>query len=240
MIDVHFHCLPGIDDGPRTWDEAIALCRAAAEDGTTHIVATPHVLRDPWMNESRDERQTLVDELNARLGGAPQILPGCEYYFSSDAIELWELGRGGPLTGLNESSHLLIEFPAREVPRNARSIVHELVVSGVTPVIAHPERNLVFAADLGELAQLVERGARTQITAASITGDFGAAIQECAERILDVGLAHVVASDAHSVAKRPGGLARAKERVRARWGGGVTHELFHSNPSMFIGLEAAG
>lgn len=238
MIDVHFHCLPGIDDGPRTWDEAVALCRAAARDGTTHVVATPHVLREPWMNESRGERQALVDELNSRLQGDPLVLPGCEYYFSSDAVELWEMGRLGPLTGLNESTHLLIEFSAREVPKRARSLIHELVVAGVTPVIAHPERNLVFASDLGELALLVERGAKTQVTAASITGEFGSSAQSCAERILDAGLAHVVASDAHSVAKRPPGLSRAEAAVRVRWGAESARQLFVTNPAAYAGLAA--
>ena len=52
MIDIHFHCLPGIDDGPRNWEEAIALCRAAEADGVQTIVATPHVLRDDWLNEN--------------------------------------------------------------------------------------------------------------------------------------------------------------------------------------------
>ena len=60
MIDLHFHCLPGIDDGPDSWDEAVALCRQAAAEGTTSIVATPHVLRDGWLNEDPRERDELI------------------------------------------------------------------------------------------------------------------------------------------------------------------------------------
>ena len=77
MIDIHFHCLPGIDDGPSTWEEAVDLCRAAGAEGTETIVATPHVLRDPWLNEDRAERDRLLVRLNALLGGKPAVVPGC-------------------------------------------------------------------------------------------------------------------------------------------------------------------
>ena len=69
MIDIHFHALPGIDDGPRSMAEAIALCRRAAAEGTTRIVATPHVLREPWLNEEPGPRAALLAELNLALGG---------------------------------------------------------------------------------------------------------------------------------------------------------------------------
>ena len=236
MIDLHFHCLPGIDDGPDSWPEAVALCRAAAAEGTTHVVATPHVLRDPWLNESREERQALLAELNVRLAGAPVVLPGCEYFFASNAVELWELGERGPLVGLNGSSHLLIEFPARELPRSARAVIHELVVAGVTPVIAHPERNAAFTRNLDDLGQLVALGARTQVTAASITGEFGQAASACAERIIEAGLAHVVASDAHNLKRRPPRMAEAKQRVLDRWGEATATSLFHVNPASYAAV----
>lgn len=236
MIDIHFHCLPGIDDGPRSWDEAVALCRAAAAEGTTHIIATPHVLRDPWLNESRDERAALIAELNFRLGGTPLVLEGCEYWMGIEAVELWELGASGPLVGLGGSGHLLIEFAATTIPRNARATIHELVVGGATPVIAHPERNLVFASDLDQLEQLVERGAKVQVTAASVIGQFGRAALEATQRMLDRELVHVVASDAHSLAKRPPSLAAARERIRADWGEDLETLLFETNPRTFSGL----
>ena len=67
MIEIHFHCLPRVDDGPKSWDEAVALCRAAAAEGTTRIVATPHVLRGSWTNTNPVARERLVQALNERL-----------------------------------------------------------------------------------------------------------------------------------------------------------------------------
>src|SRR5439155_20947075 len=90
LIDLNLHCLPGIDDGPADWDSAVALCREAAREGVTTIVATPHVLRGPWRNDSPPARRRLTDELNRRLGGSPAVLPGCEYYFCEEVLALVE------------------------------------------------------------------------------------------------------------------------------------------------------
>jgi len=217
LIDIHFHCLPGIDDGPRTWEEAVALCRAAEADGVDTIIATPHVLRDPWLNEDQRVRDQLILELNTRLGGHPAILPGCEYYFSSDAVELWQRGLDGPLTGLNRSSCLLIEFPPAHIPKSAEAVFHELSLIGVTPVIAHPERNAVIADDPGRLTRLIEIGAMAQVTAGSIVGRFGRRVQSACDELFERGLVRFIASDAHSVEGRPPELAAATRLVRQKW-----------------------
>ncbi len=181
MIDVHFHCLPFIDDGPDEWDEAVELCQRAGEEGTEAIVATPHVLRDPWINDDPLARDEMVMKLNTLLGGKPAILPGCEFFYSSDALELWEKKDRSPLTGLNRNGYLLVEFPSVLVPSTAETVFHEFVVQGVHPVIAHPERNLVFVQEPEKLERLIELGALVQITAGSFLGEFGPRALEAAE-----------------------------------------------------------
>ena len=237
MIDLHFHCLPGIDDGPADWDAAVALCRAAAKDGVTTIVATPHVLRDRWINEDAAQRDQLLMKLNTLLGGSPAVLPGCEYYFSSDAIELWEQGSAGPLTGLNRSNYLLVEFPALRIPEQAEAVLYEMSVMGVRPVIAHPERNLVFAEQPEKLERFVEIGALTQITASSVTGAFGRPAQMACDEFFRRGLIHVIASDAHSIARRPPSMTQAREAVRQRWGSDAESVLFDAAPAAILENE---
>lgn len=229
MIEIHFHCLPGIDDGPDTWDEAVELCRAAAAEGTETIVATPHVLREPWINEDRAERDRLVVRLNALLGGQPAVVPGCELFFTADVLELWDRGSAGPLTGLNRGSALLIEFPSYSVAPQAEWIFHELSVMGVQPVVAHPERNAEFARNPGRLAGLVARGALTQVTAASLLGEFGRGPLAAAQDFFAQGLVHTVASDAHSLVERPPRLAAARRWAEKRWGAETTKEIFETN-----------
>ena len=234
MIDVHFHCLPGIDDGPRDWDEAVALCRAAAAEGSRTLVATPHVLREAWLNEDPAVRDQLVLKLNTLLGGSPAVLAGCEFAFSSDAIELLERGPTGPLTTLNRGSYLLLEFLPGPLPASSESVLHELAFLEVTPVVAHPERNRRFARDPGLLAQIVARGAVVQITAGSLLGDFGDGPFEACQEFFRRGLVHLIASDAHSVDRRPPRLAAARRYVGEHWGEEAERGLFVENPRALI------
>jgi protein-tyrosine phosphatase len=234
MIDPHFHCLPGIDDGPETWEEAVDLCRAAAAAGTETVIATPHVLRNHWINDDPAYRHEMLARLNGLLDGKPKVLAGCEYYFSSDVLQLLERGSWSPLTRLNGSQYLLIEFPARDVPAAADSIFHEMSLLDVTPVIAHPERNAVFVEDPGRLERLVARGAVAQLTAGSLLGDFGRAARLACEEFLHRRVAHLVGSDAHSLSRRPPRLAEAREHVRRVFGEDSETGLFESNPRALL------
>lgn len=237
LIDLHFHALPGVDDGPAGWDDALALCRAAEAEGTETVVATPHVLRDPWLNEDPAPRRALVAELNTRLGGRPRVLEGSEVWFGDDLVELWEKGPAGPLTALAGSRALLVEFPPGWVSPRAGEVFHELRVLGVVPVVAHPERNIVFAREPERLAALVDRGAVVQVTAASLLGEAGRAALAAAEAFLKAEMVHLVASDAHSMAARPPRLAAARERVRRERGAEVEEGLFVANPKALLAGE---
>lgn len=234
MIEVHFHCLPGLDDGPETWEESVALCRAAAADGAQQIVATPHVLRDSWINDDAVLRGELLARLNRLLGGTPEVLPGCEYWYGSDMLELLEKGASSPLTRLNGSCYLLVEFAPGYVPPNTEAMLHEVLLLGVTPVIAHPERNRVLGSEPQKLGRLVEMGAVVQVTAGSITGEFGKWSRGVADELFRAGLVHVVASDAHDVTLRPPRLTQAREIVRKQWGAEAEDGLFEANPRAIV------
>jgi protein-tyrosine phosphatase len=238
MIDLHFHCLPGIDDGPRSWEDAVALCRKAASEGTTTIVATPHVLHESWANEDPAERDRLIVCLNALLGGVPAIVPGCEVAFAADLVKLWERGAAGPLVGLNRQLALLIELPNYGVPAGIEAVFHELLVMNVTPVIAHPERNAELVKRPERLKALVDRGALTQITAAALLGEMGRRAEAAVQSLFRRGLVHLVASDAHSLDRRPPRLAAARQWVSRNWGSGAEDELFETNPARLLRLGA--
>lgn len=234
MIEIHFHCLPEIDDGPADWSEAVALCRAAADEGTGTIVATPHVLRDPWLNEDPKARDAQIAKLNSLLGGRPAILPGCEYWFASDMLELLEKGDAGPLTTLNRGRYLLVEFAPGEVSSSANAAFHELGLMGITPVVAHPERNLAFARNPARLGDLVERGAVVQVTAASLLGELGPKVQQAVSGFFEAGMLHLVASDAHSLGVRPPRLLAARTWVSQNWGDEAEAALFDLNPAAVL------
>jgi protein-tyrosine phosphatase len=234
VIEIHFHCLPRVDDGPASWDDAVALCRAAAAEGTTRIVATPHVLRGKWANADPLAREELVQWLNEYLGGRPRVLPGCEYFYSDDLIPLVSQGAASPLTGLGRGHYLLIEFAPGHVPPSIVSVFHELRILGIHPVIAHPERHLVFVRHPERLKELAERGALVQITAGSLLGDFGRAAQRACEDFFRLGIVHAISSDAHSVSRRPPRMAAARKRIRKKWGTEAERGLFVENPEAIL------
>ncbi len=179
-----------------------------------------------------------MKELNLRLGGSPTVLEGCEYFFSDDALALVESEEESPLTHLNGSRYLLVEFPGGFLSPNVESVFHEMLVLGTVPVVAHPERNRVFVEEPERLARLVEIGALVQVTAGSLVGDFGRPVRNAVHEIVRRGLAHVVASDAHSLDRRRPRQAAARELVRREYGAEIEDLLFARNPEAIVRGDA--
>lgn len=233
MIDLHCHVLPGIDDGAGDWGESVEMCRMAAADGCDMLVATPHQ-RKAWPTEDPERLGALVDELQERIGSEPRVHLGGEIHVDSEILdELEQPGLGGlaPLAG---SRALLIEFGHSPPSIGAAGLVHELILSGWTPVLAHPEFIPFLADDLDLLAELVHMGSRSQVTAMSVTGEFGRSVQRSVHAMLDRGLVHFLASDAHSTTWRPPGLSGARGIVADRWGRAVADRLTVDNPLALI------
>ena len=106
---------------------------------------------------------------------------------------------------LGGAGWLLLEAPLRrDVP--LEPFVRSLHARGHRILLAHPERSPLLQRDPGELRRLVRSGVLTQVTAGSYTGRFGRHVQRYAETLLDEGLVHVVASDAHDSLRRPPGV----------------------------------
>jgi protein-tyrosine phosphatase len=198
MIDIHCHILPGMDDGPGSLDEALDMCRAAAADGIKTIVATPHFR--PGMYEFTGRKvvdAVTILETAARAGGLDlRILPGAEVAVSPETPSYLKKGRY--LTVNNNGRYFLCELPPLSVPPNWDTFLLSLISSGLTPIIAHPERNDWFMNHPDALASAVGRGLLVQITAMSITGGLGVEARDFSAYLLRHNLVHAIASDAHS------------------------------------------
>lgn len=232
MIDIHHHCLPGVDDGPHSMDEAEDLCRMAAEEGIETIVATPHILRGRWKTRSRQSLEDLRAQLSERLQNSPRILLGCEYWFGHDMDVL--LQAGSPIIPLAGTRSVLVEFPSHAIPPLAQQPLHRARLDSWVPIVAHPERNDVFRAKPELLIAWLRMGIRAQVTAGSIIGDFGAEAQATALGWIQAGMIHVVATDAHNCSKRPPRFRRARERVAELCGEPVAQALFVDNPLAIV------
>jgi protein-tyrosine phosphatase len=211
LIDLHCHLLPGIDDGPPTTEDSLALALAAARAGTRTLVATSHV---SWEYPNRaDTIARLVDELNRRLRGsgvALEILPGAEIAMTRVAdIAPGELSR---LT-LGRGKWLLVEPPFTPVLAGLDLVTAGLQRRGYQVLLAHPERCPAFHRDRPMLERLVSSGVLTSVTAGSLDGRFGRAVRDFSLGLVRDTLIHNVASDAHDQVRRPPTVVGELERA---------------------------
>ncbi|CAH0419126.1 tyrosine-protein phosphatase [Periweissella ghanensis] len=197
MIDIHSHLLPGIDDGSPSWDASIELARQAVSDGIEVALMTPHHQNGKYINPGpeviklTDEFQTLLDEENIPL----KVFPSQEVRINSEIIT--DLGEGEIVGTDEDTRYFLLEFPDNSVPSFTKDLVFRILQMGVTPIIVHPERNTALMAHPEILFELVNQGAISQITASSLVGTFGKAVQAFSQDIIQNGLTHLIASDAH-------------------------------------------
>jgi protein-tyrosine phosphatase len=202
--ELHFHLLPGVDDGPRTMDEALALARMAAAQGTRTIVATPHILRKVPIDVGSLPRRVAHVQEALRDAGIPiRVLCGGELAhtmvarLSQDELDVIAHGPPGrrwvlleaPLTGLDE------EFVSAAAQLRAR---------GLDAVIAHPERALPHSTAGWEIIENeLAAGAGLQINAWSLAGQYGPRVQEDALRAATATSMVALASDAHGTTRPP-------------------------------------
>lgn len=205
MIDLHAHLLPGIDDGPETLDEAVAMARVAVADGVREMACTPHV-GHAHPGVVPQEIPVRVAELQATLdeAGLPlRLRRGGEVAFdaaadlSGEALEAVSLGGAG---------WILLETPHSPMPTIFEEVVTRLRERAAGVLLAHPELSPTLQARPERLGALVAAGARTQLSAPVFLRPRGSRSRELALVALRRGWAHVLASDAHAVAWRPPGL----------------------------------
>ncbi len=214
MIDLHTHILPGLDDGAQSLADAVAMARAAAADGITTVLATPHANgHQPLTQEEVARRARALQGELEEQGIALRVLPGIENAIAPDLPQRVEGGTAFPLAG---TPYLLVELPLEGFPPYTEQVLFELQVRGLTPLLAHPERNAALQRDPSPLERLVRRGILAQVTAASLMGAFGPRTQRAAVAFLKQGLVHVIATDAHAVASPRAPLLSPAVAVAAR------------------------
>lgn len=210
MIDLHSHVLAGIDDGAPDMESSVALAAAAAEAGVTVLAATPHVRADhPRVRpaELGDRAAALRTELER--AGVP-----IEIVVAGEADLYWAAHAGDGELALvsygQRGGDLLVETPYGELPPAFEELLFGLVARGFRVLLAHPERSPTFRREPRRLAALVETGTLLQVTATTLTGPRGSRAHGFAVRLVREGLAHAIASDAHSADDgRSAGLAAA-------------------------------
>jgi protein-tyrosine phosphatase len=234
IVDVHCHCLPGLDDGPKDLAGAMELCWALANDGITDVIATPHQLgRYDGRNSPAIVRGAVV-ELNSKLREASvpvQIYPGADVRVDERLPRL--LASDGVLTAGDSGRYILLELP-HEFFIDISPLVATLAQRGMTPIVTHPERNEAIVRRPAILMNWITLGAAVQVTAGSLLGAFGLGAERIAWEWLGRGMVCLVATDAHDTKRRQPCLTETIDAVSRRLSHVTARQICVENPARLL------
>ncbi len=233
MVDIHSHILPEVDDGPKSWDVSVAMCRMAAADGITHMVATPHA-NDKY-HYDREYLQGLVARLQELIGDAPKLSLGCDFHLSYDNLQ--DAAAHPTRYVIDSTRYMLVEFSNYSIPENMGDAFFKLGDCGLTPIITHPERNPILREHPQRVLEWADQGCVVQVTGSALTGFWGERTRRAALWLLEHQAVHVLATDAHETEKRVPILSRAREAVAQICGTEIAEALVEHNPRAIINNE---
>jgi len=236
MYDLHCHLLPGVDDGPESLEEALAMARLAVAEGIRKSIVTPHMHVGRWENDRASidaavdsyRRELKIAGIELEIGFAAEVR--CDY----DIIPYVEAGRVPYLGTFEGERVMLLEFPHGHMPVGGDKLVAWLRARGVRPMIAHPERNKDIMRDLTKLQPYIEAGCLIQLTADAAAGNFGTVCQARSLEMLARGWVTVMASDAHDTEARPPRLRPGVARAAQAIGEQAARDLVDATPRRIV------
>jgi len=226
MVDIHSHILPDQDDGARTFEEALSMVLMAAAAGTTDMVASPHANSRFAFDPTVVERK--IAELQRAAGDAVRIHYGCDLHLTPENIEDAIAAPGK--YSIDHKGYILVEFGDGVVSRKMDSIFSRMLAAGLRPIVTHPERNPLLHKKLPELEFWVRQGCLIQVTAQSFVGRFGRSAKSASAELIERGLVHFLASDAHDGTHRPPLLDEAWRYTARHYGEETARLLLEDNP----------
>ena len=230
MIDIHCHILPGVDDGAKDWKTSAEMCRIAAEDGITHLVATPHS-NDEYAYDRGALRAQLL-RLQTSCGEWPTLTLGCDFHLSYENVS--DALRDPARFAIGNTQYLLVEFSDFSLSLPMREALVRLAGAGLVPIVTHPERNLLMQRNRELVIKLLELGCLVQVTASSLTGRWGDSARETAVWLLRHDAVHVLATDAHDSVHRPPVLSAGRDVAARLCGQDVARALVDDNPRAIV------
>jgi protein-tyrosine phosphatase len=233
MFDLHSHLLPGIDDGAPDLETSLAMARAYADQGVKCVACTPHILPGLYHNSGPEIRravaglQTRIDDAGIRL----KLATGADNHIVPAFAE--GLKQGHLLT-LADSIYVLVEPPHHVAPQRLEELFFNILLAGYVPILTHPERLSWIESKFDVIGRLATRGVWMQITSGSLRGSFGRRPRYWAERMLEDGLVHILATDAHNLGPRPPDLLEGRNRAEQLAGRAEAYHLVVTRPKAVL------
>ncbi len=233
MIDIHSHLLPGLDDGASDLDTSIKMAEMAYEDGIRGMVCTPHIMPGVYNNTASiiGDRSKQVRSALEERGIGLVLFVGADVHIAPDLIKRLEAGE---IPTIAKSRYFLFEPSHHVLTPRIETLASSLIAAGFIPIITHPERLSWIANHYDTFERMNEAGCLIQVTAGSITGDFGKHALYYAEKLIDDGRVDVVATDTHDPKRRPPILSRARDAVAARLDDEEAIAMVEKRPLMIL------
>jgi len=208
----------------------MAMCQAAAADGITHMVATPHA--NDRYHYDREYLAGLLKHLQGLIGDSLKLTLGCDFHLSYDNLQDALVH---PARYVIESTrYLLVEFSNYSVPHQTTDSFRKLANCGLTPIITHPERNPILRETLQRVAEWAEQGCVIQITGSALTGFWGERARRAAHWLIEHQAAHILATDAHDIEKRVPILSTARDAAADICGQEIADAMVDANPRAIL------
>ena len=196
-VDMHSHLIPGIDDGAKTIEDALALISDLNALGFRKLITTPHIMSDYFRNTPENilGGLALVKEAVAEQGIEMEIEAAAEYYIDDGFVKKLENER---LLTFGDN-YLLFEISYINCPDNIHEIIFRMMVLGYKPIMAHPERYPFWYASFDQYKKFRDQGVLLQLNTNSLSGYYGLDAKRTAEKLVENGMVDLLGTDCHHV-----------------------------------------
>jgi protein-tyrosine phosphatase len=225
MIDIHCHILYGIDDGAQDLHESIEMARVASKDGIRHLFATPHFNENHFNPEAQIKDKVIELQQHLDQQQIPiTIYPSNEVRLESAAF-IYKHAEHFAYLGPAQK-FILLEQKWKDYSQDSLEIVQWFMQRGTIPIIPHPERHYFFRKQPELLIRLIDEGCWTQVSVDSLLGKNSDDAMDFAHRLIDSDLAHILATDAHNLHRKPN-LSEGFRIVTERAGSHKAEEMLN-------------
>lgn len=235
FADIHSHILPGVDDGAVNIEESLSMLEEADRVGIKKIILTPHVPVDGNGTEMLDKISRQFDTLLKRAYEREMAI---DLYLGAELLLQPELAlkikKDKRLTMGGMGKYALIEMPSLEIPMYASKVFFDLLMQGVIPIWAHPERCCEVMDDYRAVHHYRDNGVLLQINAGSLLGFYGKRVKQAATALTKETLGHILASDIHRVGDIKTLLPEGSLYLAKIVGEAKALEMVMSNPAKVV------
>jgi len=210
----------------------------AAADGISHITLTPHIHAGRYENDISTITPAFSSFRKAvEAENIPLTLAIAGEVRISDELLMLVPQKKVPFLGEWQGKKvLLLELPHSHIPPGTEKLVKWLLAQNIMPMIAHPERNKDILRNLDLITPFVEMGCLFQVTAMSMSGDFGKESERRSIQLLEKGWITILATDAHNMKYRPPVLSKGYEAAKRIVGEATAKALVLDTPRLIAGL----